>query len=258
METPRRSRAQCLDAAAPWTGRRMPTERELLAALRADSSEQVQEVLVENPCIIISPILCGSIAEPVMVKAVRLGCSTEVLKTLRRFGASVNGGTGTGPLAALAGAPEPAAKKSELSDLVNMDALTRDGLFDVTDVLQGLETLYPPAPSAKSLPDLGLDLPANTVGKNENLCIKQAAWLILEGADASLRDGTGKTAADWAAANQLDRLAVFLRRCPRALREWWILDQAMRKRERDTSSPACSAMEVMTAPGLFQRVKQFL
>jgi len=237
----------------------MPTERELLRALRADSSEKVQEVLAENPCIILSPILHGSIAEPVMMKALRLGCSTEVLKTLRRFGASVDNANGTGPLAALAGAPEPAANQSKLSDLVNLDALTRDGLFDVTDILSGFEMLsVPPASNAKRLPDLGLELPGNVSGKNENLCIKQAAWLILEGADASLRDATGKTAADWAAANQLDRLAVFLRRCPHALREWWILDQAMKKQEREESSPSCTAMEAMAAPGLFQRVQQFL
>lgn len=213
---------------------------------------------MENPCIILSPIQHGSIAESVMVKAVRLGCSTEVLKTLRRFGASVDSANGTGPLAALAGAPEPAAKQSELSDLVNLNALVSDGLFDVTDVLQGLEMLYQPAPNAKSLPDLGLELPGNVSGKNENLCIEQAAWLILEGADASLRDATGKTAADWAAANQLDRLAAFLRRCPRALREWWILDQAMQKQEQEASSPSCTLVEAMAAPGLFQRVQRFL
>lgn len=208
---------------------------------------------MENPFIILSPILHGSIAEPVMMKALRLGCSTEVLKTLRRFGASVDNGNGTGPLAALAGAPEPAANQSKLSDLVNLDALTMDGLFDVTDVLSGFEML------SKSLPDLGLELPGNVSGKNENLCIEQAAWLILEGADASLRDATGKTAADWAAANQLDRLAVFLRRCPHALRECWILDQAMQKQGREASSPSCTAMEALAAaPGLFQRVQQFL
>lgn len=236
----------------------MPTERELLAALRADNSVQVQEVLAENPCMILSPILHGSIAEPVMMKAVRLGCSKEVLKTLRYFGAPVDGGNSIQPLAALAGAPEPAAKQSELSDLVNLDALTRDGLFDVTEVLQGLEILYPPAPNSKSLPDLGIELPGNLICENESLLIHKAAWLILEGADSTRRDTTGKTPADWAEANELDRLAVFLRRCPRALREWWILDQAMRREEREASPLSCPAMRAMTAPGLFQRVKQFL
>lgn len=236
----------------------MPTERELLGALRADNSEQVQEVLVENPCIILSPILHGSIAEPVMVKAVRLKCSIEVLKTLRHFGAPVDGGNYTQPLAALAGAPEPAAKQSELSDLVNLDALTRDGIFDVTEVLQGLDSLYPPALNSKSIPDLGLELPGSVSCENENLLIHKAAWLILEGADATRRDATGKTPADWAAANELGSLAVFLRRCPRALREWYILEQAMRKQEREVSPPSCPAMRAMEAPGLFQRVKQFL
>lgn len=155
------------------------------------------------------PITDAAGCEAPVVKAARFGCSPEVLELLLQSGAVLDTSARgeLAPLAALAGArldPDVVAAEVEVAApppwLVPAAGLqwpqwSMPQLGD-PQALCGLQTFM-----ADAAPQ-----DAQEEGR-----LVTARWLLRRGADATLRDEAGRTAADWAEQSGRTRLANLLR-----------------------------------------------
>jgi len=207
--------------ARPALGSQLPLGRpgtcsaDLAGALQRNCVWEVRRALQADEMAVHCPVR-GTACEPPVLAAVRRGCSGQVLRLLLDEGAAVNGAdfSGLTPLLAVASSPPMLEPCNEFS-------------WKTPTELPWLEVRSPEA-----------------TAMTEERCCGHAALLLAAGADASIVDGQGLTAAQNAEAAGRHRLAKLIQhwsgmQACKALRAHW---------SRASEGAASSASSLLQLP----------